>query len=82
MSFLPIVDRELRTAARRPGTYRVRSLAALAVMIFGFGTLASAPSSAPLHQVSKTIFALELVIAFGFCLMSGVFLTADCLSVE
>src|SRR6266498_1668210 len=82
MTFLPIVERELRVAARRPGTYRVRFLAALAVIAFGFITLASAPSSLPAHQLGKAIFAMETVIAFACCLFSGVFLTADCLSVE
>src|SRR6266542_6901528 len=82
MTFLPIVERELRVAARRPGTYRVRFLAALAVIAFGFITLASAPSSLPAHQLGKAIFAMETVIAFACCLFTGVFLTADCLSVE
>src|SRR5437867_5209213 len=82
MTFLPIVDRELRVAARRPATHRVRVFAAMAVIGFGFVTLASAPSGAPPHQVGKTIFAMETVVAFSFCLLSGVFLTADCLSVE
>lgn len=82
MTFLPIVERELRVAARRPGTYRIRFLAALAVIAFGFITLASAPSSLPAHQLGKAIFAMETVIAFAFCLFTGVFLTADCLSVE
>jgi len=82
MTFLPIVDRELRVAARRPVTHRVRLFAAMAVIGFGFVTLASARSGAPPHQVGKTIFVLETVVAFAFCLLSGVFLTADCLSVE
>src|SRR5256885_3665459 len=81
MALLPIVERELRVTARRPATYRVRFFAALTVIAFGFVTLASA-SALPAHQVGKTIFALETVIAFAFCLLSGVFLTADCLSVE
>ena len=69
-------------AARRPATHRVRLLAATAVIVLGCVSLAFAPSSAPPHQISKLIFVSETIMAFGFCLLSGVFLTADCLSVE
>ncbi len=35
MIFLPIVARELRIAARRPGTYWVRWAAALTIIVVG-----------------------------------------------
>ena len=35
MTFLPIVARELRVAARRPGTSWVRSGAALGILVIG-----------------------------------------------
>ncbi|HUL51340.1 MAG TPA: ABC transporter permease subunit [Candidatus Nitrosotalea sp.] len=82
MTFLPIVDRELRIAARRPATYRLRFGVALAVMLLGFVVLVIAPSSTPAHRLSWNIFVTEGVVALLFCLFSGVFLTADCLSIE
>jgi hypothetical protein len=82
MTILPVVERELRVASRRPATYRLRSLAALAVIAFGFLILISARPSMPPHEVAKTLFAFGGSTAFAGCLLAGVWLTADCLSVE
>ena len=36
MTFLPIVDRELRVAARRKSTYRIRAWTAVIALAVGF----------------------------------------------
>src|SRR5437763_1556076 len=81
MSFLPIVDRELRISSRRPGTYRMRWILVLTVLILWFLLLANTHwvSSA---QRGKMLFVGVGILAFAFSLFSGVFLTADCLSYE
>ncbi len=82
VTFLPIVDRELRAAARRKSTHRVRFWTAL-IAIFasssglGFVLLAQAGSNA-----GNALFKVLTGYAFGLCLLAGVFLTADCLSEE
>jgi ABC-type transport system involved in multi-copper enzyme maturation permease subunit len=81
MTFLPIVERELRAAARRPTTYWLRSIAALGVVVLWLllviGNHQMRPT--PLSQLLFTAFG---VLALGFCLLAGIFLTADCLSEE
>src|SRR5215471_2047202 len=81
MSFLPIVQRELLVAARRPGAHRVRFLSALGFVITwlllteGFGRHSGS-------SLSQTLFIAFGVLAMAFCLFAGVFLTSDCLSEE
>ena len=82
MTFLPIVDRELRAAGRRRSTYWLRFLAAAAAIAVGVCFIWTAPSAMPVHQVSKGFFTLLASLSFGFCLLAGIFLTADCLSLE
>jgi hypothetical protein len=82
MSWLPVVDRELRVGARRQSTHWFRFAVAAALVAFGFLVLASASSSIPAHRVGRILFLWEASILLGVCLFSGVFLTADCLSQE
>jgi alpha-tubulin suppressor-like RCC1 family protein len=81
MSFLPIVGRELRGAARRRGTYWVRAIVAgIAILI---GTLIFlAKLGTPAAQSGRAIFQglSGLLLLYG--LASGRGLTVDCLSVE
>jgi hypothetical protein len=81
VSFLPIVERELRAAARRPGTHRTRLLAALAVILVWLLLLGGSHGASP-PTLSKSLFVAFGVMALGFCLLAGLFLTADCLSEE
>src|SRR5271165_6742588 len=81
MILLPIVERELRVAARRPGTYRTRWCAALG-MIGVWLLLVAANSSTAAAELSQVLFKSFGVLALGFCLLAGIFLTADCLSEE
>jgi ABC-type transport system involved in cytochrome c biogenesis permease component len=81
MTFLPIVERELRVAARHPGTYRTRWFAgtgmmALWLLLFAVNHRVSAA------ELNKTLFVALGILALGCCLLAGIFLTADCLSEE
>ncbi len=78
---LPIVGRELRIAARRRRTYWLRSGAALAVLLVWLVLLLSGRRLAG-PQLSQHLFIAFGVLALSFCLLAGLFLTADCLSEE
>jgi ABC-2 family transporter protein len=83
MSFLPIVDRELRVAARRKSTYYARGGAALlGIVIGGFYMLLftiTGPSSTGLGN-----YMFMIVSWYGLLttLLAGVFLSSDSLSEE
>src|SRR6059036_1500804 len=82
MTFLPIVDRELRAAARRKGTYRLRSWTAVVGMLAGFGFLLAYWVSPGRGNMGDSLFTVLSGYTFGLCALAGVFLTADCLSEE
>ena len=84
MSFLPVVERELRVAARKKFTFWLRSgTALLAVLISGpvflMATIAAmgASSSAGLYM-----FKMLAHYTYILCLLGGLFLASDCLSEE
>jgi hypothetical protein len=82
MTFLPIVERELRTAARLTATYRNRALLAgvvtgVAVVFMLFGLAAGAPA-----DVGRATFSVLTYLTLLFCLLEGVRKTSDCLSEE
>jgi ABC-type transport system involved in cytochrome c biogenesis permease component len=81
MTFLPIVDRQLRESSRRPATYRMRSLLALAALAIWFFLLSAGSNSGGVRKGMMLFIAIG-VLALGFCLAAGIFLTADCLSEE
>ncbi len=82
MTALPIVERELSVTARRRSTYRLRFLGGLAALAV-WGCLGVATARAPSAvQRAQVIFIAQGVMALGFSLLAGVFLTADCLSEE
>jgi ABC-type multidrug transport system permease subunit len=81
MTFLPIVERELRVAARRRGTYGMR------MKIAGGATLAfaacfEASQIAPTFQFGKSLFVGLSGLCLLYCLGAGRLMTADCLSRE
>lgn len=82
MTFLPIVERELRVAARRPVTHWLR----LGVALLGFAAtllvLSNSRRMGNSVQVGSAIFTAISISALGFCLMAGPFLTADTLTSE
>ena len=81
MTFLPIVARELRVAARRRGTYRVRMSVALIAMVLT-GIIFFVNFGAPQNQLGRHLFEGLSVLAIIYCLFSGRISTADCLSEE
>ncbi len=82
MTLLPIVERELRAAARRRSTVWLRTCAAAAAMGLVLLVLLVVPSSLPTQVMGRLLFGWESGLAFVFCLFTGAFLTADCLSFE
>ena len=81
MVFLPIVDRELRVAARRAGTYWQRFWAAAVVLVIWF-FLVLTSSGMPAAQMGRLTLNSLGILALGFSLFAGAFLTADCLAEE
>lgn len=81
MIFLPIVARELRTAGRRPATYWVRAGAALTLIVIGTWYFVMY-SSLSAQQVAQGLFTILTGSAVLYCLLGGVWFTADCLSEE
>src|SRR5688572_19231277 len=81
MTFLPIVERELRIRARHKATFRTRMGAALvACLIIGFFLWAGGRVSPA--GMGKTVFWFVSVLAFIWCLFEGPRNTADALSEE
>jgi hypothetical protein len=81
MTFLPIVERELRVAARRHSTFWVRLALALAAIAIGF-FLYLAHAQMPPQTLAKEIFGGLGALAMLYSLASGRRSTADCLSEE
>ena len=84
MTLPPVVDRELRVAARRRGTYWTRLIAAaLSLALFagivGLNALANSPFRSRLGHI---LFAILSWLSFVFGAAAGVFLTSDCISEE
>lgn len=81
MSLLPIVARELIEASRRPGTYRMRlAAAAVALVISGIVFMASWRMSP--GELGMVLLVPLAIFTQVYCLLIGVFRTADCLSEE
>lgn len=84
MTFLPIVERELRVAARRRLTHWARfgaALAALAVMFWVLALQSGTGGVSP-KDTGKMLFMVLASMSFFFCLAFGGYATADCLSAE
>jgi hypothetical protein len=80
MTFLPVVDRELRAASRRRATYWSRLAAALA----GWGAaawilLAGQGAGA---QSGAVVFKVLAALVFAYAAVGGLLATSDCLSGE
>ena len=83
MTFLPIVDRELRVAAREPKLYKARAGAAFIAIVFevwamfSYSTLRRVGLGTP-----HALFAQFAFYLFLFCLISGPQQSSDCVSSE
>lgn len=82
MVLLPVIERELRVAARRGKTYWLRIAAALVAALVCGWVVWWAETPQPNVQLGRTLFTYLSVLAFAFGLLVGPFITADCLSEE
>jgi hypothetical protein len=83
VTFLPIVERELRVAARKRNTFWLRIVAALVALVIGGGFLVltlSLPFG--LTQLGGVLFALLTWMSLATALSAGLFFTSDCVSEE
>lgn len=81
MSFLPIVERELRVTSRRSITYYSRIAAAAVGMMIVMSILWQSRSMPP-GAAGKALFSSLSSIAMLFCMFGGIRFTADSLSEE
>src|ERR1035437_4141625 len=81
MTFLPIVARELRVAARRRGTYRMRLGLAWGALVTGAVIYVVTVGVSP-QQTGQYIFQGLSWLCLLYCLACGRRGTADCLSEE
>ncbi|MDA1275377.1 MAG: hypothetical protein O2960_15235 [Verrucomicrobia bacterium] len=81
MTLLPVVDRELRAASRKPATYRLRVTGAFICVAVTAWRLFSLDQMVQSQQ-GRALFLLLITLAFIYCLFAGLALTADCLSLE
>ncbi|PYI83130.1 MAG: hypothetical protein DME26_15670 [Verrucomicrobia bacterium] len=85
MTFLPIVERELRVASRKRSTFWVRIAAALVALVIGSGFLVltmvgSFGFGTP--SLGKALFGALTWLSLAAALSAGLFFTSDCLSEE
>jgi hypothetical protein len=83
MTFLPIVDRELRLASRKRSTFWLRVVAALVATSIG-AALMIIHSVGGMNRVALggSLFGILTWLALGAVLSAGLFFTSDCLSEE
>ncbi len=81
MTLFPVVERELRVAARRPFTYWGRAAAGL-VAVAVIGWLALVDRGGTSQDVGRQLFAVGSSLAFFFALAAGPSFTADSISGE
>src|SRR5688572_21666865 len=84
MTFLPIVERELRVAARRRMTFWLRIIAALTAFIIASGLLTlfmNIPGGIGAHP-GGLLFAVLTWMSLAVALAAGLFFTSDALSEE
>src|SRR6266487_3183782 len=82
MRFLPVVERELRMAARRRSTYGLRLLVALAAFSLTLWICTLPARGQPPTELGKSLFAVLTIMSFAYCLLIGPFLTTDTISSE
>src|SRR3954471_23550708 len=83
MTFLPVLERELRVAARKRSTFWFRVVAAIVAVIIGAMVLALYKAAGTsMATIGGTLFAALGWMALFAALFCGLFFTADCLSEE
>ena len=81
MTFLHIVERELRVSARKRGTYLSRVSVALVSIVIG-GCIFLPSFDEPEKVVGPRIFIGLSILGLCYCLLAGRRFTVDCLSEE
>src|SRR5882724_11467685 len=82
MTFLPIVERELRAAVRKRVTYVVRLLGTVVALLFAFWLLVTMTQRTVPASVGAKLFFILTSFALVCCSLAGVVLTTDCISEE
>jgi ABC-type transport system involved in multi-copper enzyme maturation permease subunit len=82
MTLLPVVERELRVAARRNKTYWLRWAAAGTALFVCLWSSLFVAGAQPAVTAGKTLFLNLSILGFAYCLLIGPFITADCVSEE
>lgn len=82
MTFLPIVDRELREGARKKSTRYIRLTVAAVALLLSLFQLAIMPFMRMTGASGSAGFGMMTGYALVICLLAGIFVTADCLSEE
>src|ERR1041384_1601852 len=82
MTFLPIVERELRVATRRKMTYWMRVGVAVVSFVLCLWAVQAEFAFRQTAAVGRAIFSTLTAVAFVFCLLAGVAVTADSISKE
>jgi hypothetical protein len=83
MTFLPIIDRELRVAARKRSTFWLRVVSALVgIVIGGAIMMLSRIGAFGASAMGDAIFNVLTWLALMVALSAGLFFTSDCLSEE
>jgi ABC-type transport system involved in cytochrome c biogenesis permease component len=80
MTFLPVVERELRVAARRRGTYWSRFVAAMIGAALAAWVLLADKDSE--KEVGADLFIVASTVVFLYAAVAGTLVTCDCLSEE
>src|SRR5580658_1258794 len=80
MTFLPVVERELRVAARRRGTYWGRLIVAVVGWAVAAWILLAA--NGPGAQNGAVVFKVLAVLVFAYAALAGLLSTSDCVSEE
>ena len=82
MTFLPVVERELRVAARRRSTYWTRFFTALATLAASAWVWQSLTGGQLPHARGAVIFHFISGLAFTYALLAGIGITSDTISQE
>jgi hypothetical protein len=83
VNWLPIVNRELRVAARKRSTFWLRSAAALTALVIGSGCmLLHVLQGTRSFSMGGVLFSVLTWMCLAAGLSAGLFFTSDCLSEE
>ena len=81
MSFLPVVERELRVISRRPSAYWQRIGMAFSSLVLVIAML-SIQVTASAAQLSMYIFGMHAYMMLFYCFFQGIASTSDCFTSE